>query len=177
MRDYELLYILPGDKSESEASKLTGEIGAWLEKHGGTVVDTKAGSDVAGRRRLAYPIDTQDHGWYVITRFSIDPAQLAEFRHGLDLNPNVLRTLLVAADELPTADDLAKLEEAARDREKEAAKPAPKTPATPAVKKLEKAAPKKAEQPAEPETAETKEQRKVSLDEKLGEILKDEDDT
>lgn len=181
MRDYELLYIVAGDKTEAEATAVTDEVNAFLAKQGGKASD----EDVQGRKRLAYEIDKQDHGWYIVTRFAIEPAKVGNLQTNLNLNSHVTRAMIVSADELPSDEDKAKVAEASerRDEEREkpraaAAKPIakPETVATkPAkIEKTEEAAEKPAK-PKKPETAAEKKERQAKLDEKLGEILKDEE--
>lgn len=184
MRDYELLYIVSGDQTEDQATKVTDAINAALLKFGGKVES----ENVWGRRRLAYVIDKQDHGWYVITRFAIDPIKLGEFQHGLNINKALLRSLIVAAAEVPTAEEAERIESAvkeseqaaeAREKEEKAPKPAPATAAKTTTKEAAKPTVKKTEKeteakPPKKETAADRKERQAKLDEKLGEILKDE---
>lgn len=176
MREYELLYIVSGDKSESEATAAQDSVTAVLADH---KAKTEA-EDNWGRRRLAYQIDKQEYGWYKIVRFSVDPAQTPEIQRALNLNDAVVRSLIVGADDLPTdAEKAAQAERAEKyskssddDRAKSAPrKPAPTAKAEPAI---EHAPAKKKEAPAEPQLSEA--ERKAKLEEKLGEILKDDDD-
>lgn len=103
MKDYELLSIVSGGLAEAEATKVSDDVGNALAKLGG-----KAEEDtVWGRRRLAYEIGKDDHGWYVITRFSMDPAKVDEFQKALNLNAKVIRTVLVNASEVPTPEEAA----------------------------------------------------------------------
>src|SRR5437016_1784044 len=115
MREYELLYIVAGDKSEDETAKVTDAVNKSLLDLGGKVAD----ENVWGRKRLAYPIAGQEFGWYVITRFTIDGAKVNQFDAALRLNNQVVRTVLVSADEIPSAEEAAKAEEATREGEEE----------------------------------------------------------
>lgn len=163
MRDYELLYIVSGDKSEEEATKVTDEVNAALLKAGGKVES----ENPWGRRRLSYEIANEDHGWYVITRFSAPPDKLADFDRALRLNKAVVRTVLVSASEIPSEEEAAKADEVVAEKEKPVEK---KTPAPKAAKPAEPAEPA---EPKRPETAEERKERQAKLDEKLGQILKD----
>jgi small subunit ribosomal protein S6 len=189
MKDYELLHIVSGGLTEAEATKVTDEVGDALMKLGGKAAD----ENVWGRRKLAYPIEKDDHGWYVITRFAMDPAKVDEFSKALNLNRKVIRTVLVKASEVPTPEEAKKAQEATEEaerteaKERGAAKKAPgvstKAPRTEIPETVKKVAPKPVaaaeRQPAETDKpsaaakpADTAE-RQQQLDEKLGEILKD----
>ncbi len=52
-----------------------------------------------GRRRLAYEIDNQKDGYYVIMEASIDPAGLPEIERNLKLAGAILRYLVVRSDD------------------------------------------------------------------------------
>lgn len=194
MKDYELLYIVSGGLTEAEATKATDEVGSALMKLGGQAAD----DNVWGRRSLAYPIGKDDHGWYVVTRFAMDPAKVDEFSQALNLNRKVIRTVLVKASEVPTPEEAKKAQaateeaEQAEAEERAAAKQAPgvsakaaRTPQTEIPETVRKIAPKAgavaevepaaAEKSAAAATAKPADTaaRQKQLDEKLGEILKD----
>ncbi len=192
MKDYELLHIVSGGLTEAEATTVTDEIGDALMKLGGKTAD----ENVWGRRKLAYPIEKDDHGWYVVTRFSMDPAKVDEFSKALNLNRKVIRTVLVKASEVPTPEEAKKAREATEEaeqaeaKERGAAKKAPgvstKTPRTEIPETVKKVAPKPVAKKPEPAAADKPEaegksstvpadaaERQQRLDEKLGEILKD----
>lgn len=175
MREYELLYVVSGELAEDAATKVTDEINAVLLKAGGTLDDENAW----GRRRLAYPIAKQDHGWYTVSRFSIEPSKLADFERALQLHKSIVRTVLVRATEIPTAEEAAKIEEAVSEAEKAKDQPPKKraeaaTPKPPVAAAAAPAKPKaKPAAKPKPETATEKKERQAKLEEKLGEILKE----
>lgn len=186
MKDYELLYIVSGGLTEAEATKVSDDVGAALLKLGGKAEE---GSNW-GRRKLAYEIGKDDHGWYVVTRFSMDPAKLDDFQKALNLNSKVIRTVMVNANEVPTPEEAAKATEAEEKAEsdRDGDKERPKAPATAPsdesgevpeeMKKTVKKTPAKPKIEAEEEPKEAKpaaddKERQAQLDEKLGEILKD----
>lgn len=163
MQDYELLYVVQGDESEEDATKVVDAVNALLMKQGGKVEK----EDNWGRRRLAYEIDKQDYGWYTITRFSLEQTKIAELENQLRLNGKLIRTVLLKTEELPSDEELARAEEAklAVPKDKKDRAGAPAKPA--AEKPVAKPGPKKAE------TAAEKKERQSRLNESLGEILKD----
>lgn len=178
MRDYELLYIINGGKTEDEATKVTDEVNAALQRVGAKVTN----EDVWGRKRLAYEVAKQDHGWYVITRISIEAEKTRELDQALRLNRDLLRTMLVSTSELPTKEEAEKTEEiqAQADADKTKASPRSprKAPATVVPETAATAKPAKPAKPAEekkPETADEKKAREAKLAEALDKISKEDE--
>ncbi len=52
-----------------------------------------------GRRKLEYEIDRVREGYYIFIEANIDPAGLPELERNLKLSSNILRYLLIRADE------------------------------------------------------------------------------
>ena len=52
-----------------------------------------------GKKKLAYAIDKQKYGTYVLMQFSIDPIQIRELTSELEHNSNVLRFLISKIEE------------------------------------------------------------------------------
>jgi small subunit ribosomal protein S6 len=193
MRDYELLYIISGDESEEGTAAATDAVNAAVATAGGKVTE----ENLWGRRRLAYPIQKQEHGWYVVTRFSLELEQLNPLQQELNLHSKLLRTVLLKASEVPSAEEAAKADEAVSEAEAKAAKgketgarpsreKAPEPVIEPTAVKAKPApapepakAPVKAaaEKPKTPkkETATEKKARQAVLDEKLSKILNEEE--
>lgn len=173
MREYELLYIASGALTEDEAAKVTDEVNSALIAVGGKVAD----ENVWGRRRLAYPVAKQEHGWYVVSRITLEGSKVTDFERALRLNGSIIRTLLLSADEVPTAEEAEKAAKAASeaDAEREDRKEKPKRSAASkapvATEEPEAEAP---DEPKHEETEEERQERQAKLDEKLGELLKEE---
>lgn len=178
MRDYELLYIVSGSAPEPDATKVADEVGALIGKQGGTL----AGEDeFQGRRKLAYPIGKDGHGWYVVTRFAIDPAKVTEVQRALNLKGSIVRSLIVAASEVPTAEEKAKLEAAGErksekdeDKKPVAKAAVPETVAKAAPAKTEPAEAEAEAKPKKQETAAEKKERQSQLEAALSEKLSEE---
>ena len=60
---------------------------------------TLAEVDEWGKRRLAYPIDDLNEGYYVLMTFSSAPAFPAELDRVLKITDNVMRSMIVCKDE------------------------------------------------------------------------------
>lgn len=147
MKTYELLFIVDGGKTEAEATAVTDEAGAKLLALGGKA---KA-QNVLGRKRLAYLIAGQDHGWYVLLHFEIDPAKTNDLVRQLNVLSGVVRTVLVAAEEVPKPGEIVQIATAVEESKETAKVTVPE-----ALRKTAKApAPKPEEKPsAAAETAE-----------------------
>lgn len=98
MRLYEVVYIL--DPALDEAG-----VNAKLEKHHGVL--TGGGAEIAavdhwGARQLAYPVNKQRTGYYVVAHFNAEADALPEFERQLKLDEEVLRYLIVLNEGEPT---------------------------------------------------------------------------
>ena len=99
MRDYEVVYIF-------KSSLTTEEIEGRLEAYHAKILAAE-GSEITavehwGKRQLAYPIDRNDNGYYVVTQFTASPGVLADFERILKLDDDLLRHLVVLSEgELP----------------------------------------------------------------------------
>ncbi|MGC8875174.1 MAG: 30S ribosomal protein S6 [Chloroflexia bacterium] len=93
MRNYELLYIVRPDLDEEARASLIARIQGTIESLGGKV-DGVVQTEPWGRRRLAYPINHFEEGFYVLCHFSLEAAQLADFERVLKLTDGILRYLL-----------------------------------------------------------------------------------
>jgi small subunit ribosomal protein S6 len=89
------MLILPAEADEAVVGTATDRIAAVVAKHDGQVRNTERW----GRRRLAYEIDDQNEGYYVVVTFSAEPVAQAELERALNLADEVLRHKVVV---LPT---------------------------------------------------------------------------
>jgi small subunit ribosomal protein S6 len=136
MRDYELTYII---KPDLDPAALTGVIervsGFVTAEGGGTISKTNQW----GLRQLAYPIRRYREGQYVFSLIQIEPAALARIEQRLRLTEDVLRFLLVRADEDAAGEPEAEVEDvmggadvvAEAPTEEAATEPVAEAPATP----------------------------------------------
>jgi small subunit ribosomal protein S6 len=91
MRLYEVVYILDPALDENAATAKLERFHALATSHGGEV----SAVDHWGNRQLAYPIEKQGTGYYVVAQFTAASEALPEFERLLKLDPEVLRYLLV----------------------------------------------------------------------------------
>ena len=55
--------------------------------------------DVWGRRRLAYPIEDQNEGYYVLAEFKSNPAFPSELERVFGITEGILRSIVVRKEE------------------------------------------------------------------------------
>lgn len=95
MTRYELLYIVSSTYTDEETTAIETKVGALITKVGATAESTKR----LGKFRLAYPINHQRHGHYVMVLFTAEPQMVAKLEENLRITPEVLRHLILRADE------------------------------------------------------------------------------
>ena len=93
MRKYELMYILRADLDEAGRAAAMEKLANLLTKNGATVDKV---DESMGLRDLAYPIDDEVKGYYVVLKVSAEQAALYEFNRKVRHDANVLRFLIVA---------------------------------------------------------------------------------
>ena len=91
--NYEVLYILNPALGEEGTAALVAKFKELAESRG-----TVAEVDEWGKRRLAYPINDLEEGYYVLMTFSSDPAFPAELDRQMRINVNVMRSVIVSKD-------------------------------------------------------------------------------
>ena len=91
MNSYELLYIIDNDLSDEAKENLVAKISAVVTDNGGTV----DGVDKWGTRKLAYPINYQSEGYYVLVNFTAPATLPSEVERVLRITDGVVRFLVV----------------------------------------------------------------------------------
>ena len=92
---YELLYIISENHSDDDIGKVENVVKALLEKYGATL-DTTAR---LGKFRFAYPVKNTRYGQYVLVRFTSEGSAVKEIEEALRISSEVLRHIIVRADE------------------------------------------------------------------------------
>lgn len=94
-RSYELCIVVRTDSNEEVMHDAVNQVKDWIETEDmGTV--TKI--DRWGRKKLAYEIDRQREGYYVVMEAEMEPEQLPELEENLKLSSSYLRYLIVRPD-------------------------------------------------------------------------------
>ena len=99
MRLYEVVYILDPALEESAVTTKLETFHALATAQGGEV----SAVDHWGGRLLAYPINKQKSGYYVVAQFTAAAEALPEFERLLKLDEEVMRYLLVLNEGEPTS--------------------------------------------------------------------------
>jgi small subunit ribosomal protein S6 len=92
VRDYEIVYIFGPELEEAAVNeKLDRFHGLLTGENGGEITAT----DHWGKRELAYEVEGQTSGYYVVTHARATATQLPEFERILKLDEELLRYLVV----------------------------------------------------------------------------------
>ena len=91
--NYEVLYVIDPTLGEEDTAALVAKFKDLAESRG-----TVAEVDEWGKRRLAYPINDLEEGYYVLMTFTADPAFPAELDRQMRINVNVMRSVIVSKD-------------------------------------------------------------------------------
>jgi len=91
MNQYETLYILKPSIEDEPRAELIAKFSDIIEKNGGKVEKT----DEWGKRKLAYPIDYINDGYYVLVEFE-GPGELpVELERNFKISDDVLRYMVL----------------------------------------------------------------------------------
>ena len=91
---YEVLYIIDPAQGEEGINALVEKFKAMVEAEG-----TLANIDLWGNRRLAYPINDLNEGYYVLMNMETKPEFPAELERVMKITEGVLRCLTIAVEE------------------------------------------------------------------------------
>lgn len=110
---YEILYLV-GQPQEGNLSAIDKEVEKYISEVGGDMTDSRWEE----KRKLAYPISHIERGTYVARRFTLpeqdyweaenDPSGkdgIQELTQKLNLYKDILRFVVVKADQLPSIED------------------------------------------------------------------------
>ena len=97
MNYYELMYIIDSSLEQEEISKVKKEVDNFLTSEGS---DIYSRSDW-GRTRLAYEIEKQNYGHYIVLKFAAKPGLIRQLREKFGLMDAILSHLCVSLDEEP----------------------------------------------------------------------------
>ena len=88
--NYEAMIVFSVKESEDAAKALAEKIKARIEENG-----TVESVDEWGKRKLAYEINYETEGYYVLYNFTAEPAVPAELDRILNITDGVLRSLII----------------------------------------------------------------------------------
>ncbi len=111
MRIYENLFIVKPDATEEEIDSLIEQMSKNITTSGGTVDKVEKW----GKRRLAYKVEKQREGYYVLLTFTADSQAVREFERRMRVQDAIIKFLTVRIDET-----LKRIEKRKKVREKRA---------------------------------------------------------
>ena len=94
MNKYELLYIIASDVAEEKREELIKKFASYVENKGGVV----EGVDKWGMRKLAYPINFKNEGFYVLMNLSMNPEDIDAMAKLINITEGVVRQMFVRKD-------------------------------------------------------------------------------
>ena len=91
MNKYELLYIIASDASEEKREELIKKFSSYVEAKGGTI----EGIDKWGMRKLAYPINFKNEGYYVLMNVELAPQEVDAMAKLMNITEGIVRQIFV----------------------------------------------------------------------------------
>lgn len=95
MNKYELTVVVSAKIEDDERAATLDKIKAYVERFGGKITNI----DEAGKKKLAYEIQKMSEAFYYFVQFDAEATAPAELESRLRIMDNVLRFLIVRADE------------------------------------------------------------------------------
>lgn len=95
---YELIYITRQELSPAEVDNLTDSFKKTLEENGGKI----ASKEYWGLRNLAYKINKNTKGHYVLLNIDSPYPAVQELERIMGFNENIIRKAIFKLDHLPT---------------------------------------------------------------------------
>ena len=93
MKKYEIMYILKANLEDADRNQLIGKLHDILVLEGGSVEDVNEW----GIRDFAYEINGDKKGYYVLVTINTESTKgIDEFKRVTKINPNVVRSLIIA---------------------------------------------------------------------------------
>ena len=90
MNKYELCVVVSAKIEDDERAAVVDKCKALVERFGGTITEV----DDWGKKKLAYEIDDQTEGYYVLYTFTSAPDFPAELDRVLKITEGVMRSLI-----------------------------------------------------------------------------------
>lgn len=91
---YETIFIIDSTKTEEETAALVEKFKSLIEKNG-----ELESVDEWGKRRLAYPINDLNEGYYVLINFKSNPDFPTELERVYGITDGIIRNIVVRREE------------------------------------------------------------------------------
>jgi small subunit ribosomal protein S6 len=96
LKDYEVVFIVRIEGTDDQINEVVEQAKGYVEQDGVSKVNR---IDRWGRRKLAFEVERQREGYYVLFDASIDPKHAEELDRSMRLAPPILRYLVIRKDE------------------------------------------------------------------------------
>ncbi len=91
MNKYELMFIISSDASDEKKEALIAKFKAYIEERKGTV----DGIDKIGMKKLAYPINFKNEGYYVLMNITFSPEEVDAMNKLMTITDGIVRQMFV----------------------------------------------------------------------------------
>ena len=91
MNKYELAVVVSAKIEDEDRAATIEKVKEYITRFGGTVTEV----DEWGKRKLAYLINDEAEGYYVLFNLECEPAFPAEFQRVAGITDGVLRSIVV----------------------------------------------------------------------------------
>ena len=91
MNKYEVLYIIDAGMEDQARTELIAHFSELMTANGATIEKV----DEWGKRRLAYPINFKNEGYYVLVNFSAAPEFPRELERNFKIDESILRYMVI----------------------------------------------------------------------------------
>ena len=95
LNKYESIYIINPEVEEQGIKELVEKFNTLIETEGGKVSETQEW----GLKRLAYPIQKKEQGYYVLVNFEANPESIVELERVYKITDSVMKFITVRKDE------------------------------------------------------------------------------
>jgi len=127
MNHYELLFVLKPTLTDEETQAQIEKIQGSITAQEATIVAT----DDMGMRKLAYPVEKNERGYYTVTYFQAPGAAISEIERQLRINEEILKFMTVKYTNKKEIAQFTKMATAATAKKEAAASAKKETPAAP----------------------------------------------
>lgn len=114
LKQYEAVFIMTPVLSDDQIKETVKKYRTMLTEAGGEIIF----EDNWGMRKLAYPIEKKNNGFYYLMEFKVEGSAIAKFEVALRNDERILRFLTVALDKFAIAYNEKKRANAGKPKEK-----------------------------------------------------------
>jgi len=102
LRYYEMLFIVHPNYEQDRLDAVISSVHKEITAKSGTILKT----DNWGKRKLAYLINKQRYGSYVLLYFETDPAMVQGLQEWMEIQAKVLHQMIIRLEEKPELSDV-----------------------------------------------------------------------